>query len=231
MPPPEIPYSQVVKGAVDQIARSFSDLGTVVSNAIELTSHTATQSLAQSLSTLNTGLNGVNTTLGLIRSTLAGVVKTEVSYPDAESTVYRGFKGTITGTSTVPVWSTPSNSLYNLKGYAIAAIVSPDALAATEGVLLYLQDQGTTNTVVAPIAVFGKTAAPEISVTGGVPQSLAGVAGAVGVPVVVHLGSGRVATYQNPPSSLHVAADVSIGAGDIKVVGVVWGNYKPKGSL
>lgn len=212
--PTEAPLQSIVKGAVDQIARSLNELGTLVSTAISESS----DSLVATSTNLVNGVTGVNNTLGLIKNTLAGVLRVDVGYPDAESTVYRGFRGAISGTGTLTVWTPTVGRRFRLKGYAVAGVVSPDSLDTAEAVLLYFQDAATLS-VVAPIAAIGEDATAEASVFSGVAPAAA--TPGVGSPVVVHLGSGRLGSAAGV--ALRIAADITLGAGDIKVVGCVWG--------
>lgn len=205
--PTEAPLQSIVKGAVDQLARSLSDLGTTVSSAISDAATSAN-------SIITGGLTPINQTLGLIKTTLAGTLNVNAIYATGDATTYKGFTGTLTGTTGVDAWTPDTGKRFLLKGYAVTGIVSTDLLAASAGVLLYFADSNTSS-VVAPIAALAKTAAAETSV-------IVGASGAVGQPVVVHLGSGRQGSVAN--AKLQVKTDITIGTGDIKVVGVVWGN-------
>jgi len=210
--PTEAPLSSIVKTAVDGIARSLNDLGSIVAGAIEKSSASATSSLS-------TAVNSVNTTLGLIKTTLAGSLNINAIYADGESSVYNGFSGSLTGTTPLTVWTPPTSKRFLLKGYAVTGIVGPDALAAANGVLIYFADGGNSNAVVAPVATIHKVAVADVT------AFTAGNSGTsvTGTPVVVNLGSGRRGAATGSSGPLKLTTDITIGVGDIKVVGVVWG--------
>ncbi len=210
--PTEAPLQSIVKGAVDQLARSLNDLGSIVSGSIEKSGQSAT-------SGLTTVISSVNATLGQIKSILAGVINVNAIYADGESSVYNGFSGSLTSTTALTVWTPSTGKRFLLKGYAITGIVSPDVLAASAGVLIYLADGGNSNAVVAPVATIHKTAAADVT------AFTAGNSGtsATGTPVVVNLGSGRRGSATGSSGTLKLTTDITIGSGDIKVVGVVWG--------
>lgn len=210
--PTEAPLQSIVKGAVDQLARSFNDLGTVIAGAIDKSSGAAASSLSAAV-------DRATVTLGQIKGVLAGTLNINAIYADGESNVYNGFKGTLTSTTALTVWTPATSKRFLLKGYAITGIVSPDVLAATAGVLIYFADGGNSNAVVAPVATIHKTAAADVTAftMGGSGTST------TGTPVIVDLGSGRRGSAQGSSGTLKLMTDIDIVGGDIKVVGVVWG--------
>ena len=214
----EAPFSAVVKSATDQLSRALYDLGSLVASTIEKSGASSTDLLVSVLS------NGINVTLGQIKSVLAGTLKIEALYADGESDVYKGFSGSITGTTALTVWTPNSGKRFLLKGYAIAGIVGPtNPIAAASCVLLYLADGGMSNGVVAPIATIHKDGA--INVT----AFAAGNTGTsvTGTPVVVNLGSGRKGSAGGSSGPLRITTDIDISTGTIKLVGVVWGREIP----
>ena len=206
--PTESP-SQIAKAAVDQLSRTLNDLGSVISGSIERSSGSLN-------STISTAVNSVNTTLGMIKTTLAGSLNINAIYADGESNVYNGFSGSITGSSTLTVWTPATGKRFLLKGYAVTGLISPDALSSVEGVLLYFADGGNSNAVVAPVAAIPEDATAEV-------YAFSASKDAIGTPVPVDLGSGRRGSATGSSGPLKLKADIDVGAGDIKVVGVVWG--------
>lgn len=209
--PTEAPFQVVIKGAVDQLSRSLYDLGAIVSTSID---KAGTYTTDQIVNVIGGGLVPV---MQQIYASMRGPFV--IVEPDNESDVYRGFSGSITGTTPLKVWEPADGKKFLLKGYAVAGIVSPDVLAASAGVLIYFSDGGNSEAVVAPIATIHKTAAADVTAfaTGGSGTSV------TGTPVVINLGSGRRGSVAGSSGPLNITTDITIGTGDIKLVGVAWG--------
>ena len=205
------PLSSIVKTAVDGIARSLNDLG--------ISSLVRSRSRALLRHRPSTAVNSVNTTLGLIKTTLAGSLNINAIYADGESSVYNGSAGLLPAPRRLPCGRHLPVSASSSKGYAVTGIVGPDALAAANGVLIYFADGGNSNAVVAPVATIHKVAVADVT------AFTAGNSGTsvTGTPVVVNLGSGRRGAATGSSGPLKLTTDITIGVGDIKVVGVVWG--------
>lgn len=156
--------------------------------------------------------------LGALAQSLSGSINVTAVVPRDDATIYRGFSGTITGTTALTVWNPPTGLRFKLKGFAITGIVRT-LLASTNEVLVWFGDSADSNRVVAPIAALPVDVAASTHIFGNAASGTAGAGG--NHPFVCDLGSGRLGSSDT--ANLVITSD-DIGSGVISFAGVVWGD-------
>ena len=125
------------------------------------------------------------------------------------SDIYQPFIGdSITGTTAVTIWTPSTGRRFVLRGFAITAIVKTTLVAANPGTL-YFHDSSSTTAVICPVGSFATLAAQDTVLTGS------------NGPFTIDLGTGVRGTAVD--TTLKLAPSLSIGAGEIRYCGVVWG--------
>lgn len=141
-----------------------------------------------------------------LNATLSGVLR--VSTRGRASGAFAQFNGTISGTSTLTVWTPEAGAKAVVKRVVVCGVVDT-VLAAAKPVAFYLAD-ATTGEVVAPISAADATAA-------------AGTLLPAGGPVVIDLADGCPGSAAGV--ALVVKANATIGAGGVaRFFGVVIGS-------
>ena len=126
------------------------------------------------------------------------------------STEFKSFIGdSISGTTSVVVWTPNTGRRFRLRGFAITAIVKTTLVSANPGVL-YFFDSSSATQVIAPVGSFAKNATQNTIIAGSAEGSM-----------VVDLQEGVRGTAVN--TTLKLGASLDIGAGEIRYCGVTWG--------